>query len=943
MKQIRFIVFLLAGFSMSAVHAQERIKYSKVKVYYTPADVAARNNIISMLEVDHFQGEQGAVVSEVPSSLLLKLKEAGIKFDVLTDDVAQDLQEQNNAWFSSGRKTPNPSSGARTALEWQGNPVSNIIAVPAAFTVQPTLAGYYSFPQMNAAMDALVAAYPGIASKISLGKTYENRDIWMIKISDNVATDEPNEPEVLYMGLQHAREAITGSSMIFFMQYLCEQYSKDVRIKNLIDNREIYIIPCFNPDGWEYNRSTDPNGGGGWRKNRRLNSGSSYGVDLNRNWGIDWANCSAPISGPPSSCGSSLSTDDTYWGVAAFSEKETDAVRTFAQSHHLVAGFDQHAYGPYYSVPFGRHSLHTMSAKAANFYTAVPALMGTYNGMRAADSYDALGYEVAGGFKDWMLMGNIGTGTKDTVYALTGEGAAGGGTAAFGTYSSFWAPASQIVSLSRSMCYQNLQLAYAAGSYADIQDLDNMAITAISGNFDFSVQRLGLGNDPVTVSLIPLENIAMSGPDVTISSLPNYYQMYNGSVSYSLFPGLGAGQRVKFIWKVSTGGYTYSDTITKFYNPVTVLSDDMESTFATNWLNTATGTPASGFGYNYTSGSFVFTASGGYGGGKALSESAVNTNYTTKSIKICQYKNPFSLTGATAAYLSFWARYRAENFRDKMQVQVSTNGTSWTAIRGSTTVEEPGTLDDATLNGIPSLTGIHDYWTHEIFDLSAYDGNATVYLRFQFTSDDDPSSFKFELDDGFYIDDLSIIKTNATFYNLLPLNFISFSGNLLGQKIGLNWEAVTSKSHSYFEVEKSADAIGFASIGKVTSGAPFGFTDYAPYTGNNYYRIKEVEADGKTAYSKIINIPYNDGKTGVVVYPNPVTDVLQIKINDKSVASVNIKITDVQGRVVYNATEVDNKNNDIKINAHAFTPQVYILKVTNTQGAVISTEKFIKQ
>src|SRR6185436_6115168 len=168
------------------------------------------------------------------------------------------------------------------------------------------------------------------------------RNIWVIKISDNVATDEANEPELLYMGLQHCREAIGGSSMIFFMQYLVEQYSNptipgDTRIKDLVDNREIYIIPCFNPDGWEYNRTNWPNPGGDWRKNRKNNGDGTFGVDLNRNWGVDWGNCSAPIQGPPASCGTNTTSSATYWGTAAFSENETQAVRNFTKAHHLIA------------------------------------------------------------------------------------------------------------------------------------------------------------------------------------------------------------------------------------------------------------------------------------------------------------------------------------------------------------------------------------------------------------------------------------------------------------------------------------------------------------------------------------------------------------------------------------------------------------------------------
>jgi hypothetical protein len=278
-----------------------------------------------------------------------------------------------------------------------------------------------------------------------------------------------------------------------------------------------------------------------------------------------------------------------------------------------------------------------------------------------------------------------------------------------------------------------------------------------------------------------------------------------------------------------------------------------------------------------------------------------------------------------------------------MQVQVSTNGSTWFAVEGSTTIEEPGTLEGSTINGNPSLTGIRSDWTHEVFDLSAYNNTTALSLRFVFTSDSDPSTFYYETDEGFYLDNIKVIKTNATLLTILPVNFINFYGSLLpGKKIGLNWEAATDKNHRYFEVEKSADAISFSSIGKVDAGTVFGFTDIIPLNGNNYYRLKAVNADGAFSYSKIINIPYNAGKTGVVIYPNPVTDVLQLKINDKSSGSINIKITDVQGRVVYTAEDVDNTGNEISINTHSFVPQVYVLKVTGKLGNIISIEKFIK-
>jgi carboxypeptidase T len=913
------LAIALATFA-GTVGAQE--KYSKVIIY--PASAEQRAHLIGLLEIDHFMESDGGIVSEISESDVARLRSTGVKQRVLIDDVAKNLREENRRFFAARKKGIDLSEN-RVALERAGSTIDAIIKTPADFQVKSTFGGYYSFAEMESAMDVLVAKYPSIAQKISIGKTVENRDIWLIKISDNVATDELNEPEVLYLGLQHAREAITGASMIFFMQYLCENYSTDTRNRDLVDNRELYIIPCFNPDGWEYNR-LNGGAGSGWRKNRvphgRVRGQDEFGVDLNRNWGVDWGNCSAPILGSSTSCGSSDKADDTYYGSSAFSELETQAVRDFVKTHHIVAGFDQHAYGPYYSLPFGRKSLgHTMPQKGTDFFTAIPALMGTYNGMRAADSYDALGYEVAGGFKDWMLMGEIGVGTKDTVWAMTGEGGAGGGSG--GTYGSFWAPASQIVSLSKGMCYQNLQLAYAAGTYMDIQDASVIALTATSGNLSFTVKRLGLGNDPVTVSITPLENIQTVGASVTIPGMA-YYGSYNGNISYQLSPALTNGQRVRFIWNVTTAGYSYSDTIVKIYNPTELFADDMEgANVSTNWT---------------VSGGWDYSTDGAYGGTKSLTESPGGL-YSASSTRIATYKSTLNLSGATSAYLTFWTKHRAENFRDKLQVQVSTNGGStWTAIAGRTTVQEPGTLDGSTLNGQPALTGIRDYWTQEAFDMSAY--KTSIQFRFVFTSDGDASSFKFEKDDGFYIDNLKVVMSTAPLVTL-PVEFLSFSGKLLQDRtVQLWWEAQTDEEHRYFEVERSNDGVGFTSLGKSNPLPPYHFEDLSPGVGNNLYRIKQVDKDGKITYSKTISI-YLKAAVEAVLYPNPASDVLNIHLKTENPERVTIEITDLQGRVVHRANTTTLASS-VKVDIKAWKPQFYIVTLYNRNNEVITTQKVVK-
>jgi hypothetical protein len=727
------------------------------------------------------------------------------------------------------------------------------------------------------------------------------------------------------MGLQHARESIGGSSMIFFMQYLCENYTTDPRIQALVNNREIFIIPCMNPDGWEYNRVNDPDGGGGWRKNRRNNGDGSFGVDLNRNWSVDWNIC----GGASSSCGSNNTSSDVYWGPAAFSEPETQAVRDFVLSHHIVSSNDQHSFGPYYSLPFGRPTLHTgpdtLSVTEQHYYTRIPAMMGKYNGMRAGNSLQSVGYEVAGGVKDWMLKGDIGTGTKGIVMGFTGEGGAGDGTG--GAYGSFWPPASEIINLCKGMVFQNLQLAFAAGSYVDITDRSDIAVTAMNGSFNFNIRRIGLANGPVTVTLLPLENISDVAGPVTINTLTNYFDVYNGSINYTLHPGIQAGYRIRYAWRVQTGGQTYYDTITKFFNPVQLLYDDMEGAGASSgWVVSAN--------WNYSNGM-------AFAGSKSLTESPSGLYGANRNDNI-RYNGTFDLSNATAAYLTFWVRHRAENFRDKLQVQISSNGILWIPIAGRTTVQEAGTRDGSTLNGEPALTGIQEEWIPEMFDLSPLLGQPNVRLRLVFTSDANTTGYDFQVDEGFNIDNLKLIKSTTALV-ILPVKFISLTGQQKpNNTVALNWESVTDMDHDHFEIERSADGVVFTSIGTNT-GQPHNFIDEHPLTGINYYRIRSVDRDGQAAYSKTIHIVYKPA-WDINLYPNPVQKELHIRLKTFGSENVSVTVSDMNGRMLYNREfSAGILNNDIMVDAREWPSGVYVLKLINSRKETLVVRQLVRQ
>ena len=228
-----------------------------------------------------------------------------------------------------------------------GNVVPQLAPPPGGEIIDANLGLYHTYDENEAALGALVAAYPTLADTIRIGKAYapNNRNITAIKISDNVLTDE-NEPEVLYMGNHHARELMSVEIPLMFAQYLLAHYGSDPVVTNYVNTREIFIIPVVNPDGLAYvqaNHSGSSNTW--WRKNRRANGGGSFGVDLNRNYSYQWGFDNVGSSG--------TSTSDIYRGPSAFSEPETQAIKNFCAQRHFTCFLSYHSYGELLLYPWG--------------------------------------------------------------------------------------------------------------------------------------------------------------------------------------------------------------------------------------------------------------------------------------------------------------------------------------------------------------------------------------------------------------------------------------------------------------------------------------------------------------------------------------------------------------------------------------------------------------
>jgi len=187
---------------------------------------------------------------------------------------------------------------------------------------------YISYKEGVKLLEKYSKLHPNIIKTQTIGKTYEDRDIVLATLSlPLINADE--KPALLFTGTIHAREWIGHELSIKFIEYILDNYDTNPKIKKFLGRSTLYMVPCLNPDGFEYSRKHFSF----WRKNRRLNSDGSYGVDLNRNFSVGYTKVKNMNS-------------NVYSGTAPFSEPETKAIKDFVDTHtNITIALDYHSQG----------------------------------------------------------------------------------------------------------------------------------------------------------------------------------------------------------------------------------------------------------------------------------------------------------------------------------------------------------------------------------------------------------------------------------------------------------------------------------------------------------------------------------------------------------------------------------------------------------------------
>ncbi len=708
---MKHLLFLTCLFISSSVFAQTA-KYHKVKVTFS--NTTTIQDIASLgIEADHghlvpnkfWEGD----VSDYEISIL---KNARIPYEIVIEDMVKYYQDRN--------KKALLETEANYRTHGQGCFLEPIPEYPISHFAYGSMMGYYRYSEYLEQLDLMQATYPNLISSkypISSIVTHEGRTIYGIKISDNPNTNEAAESQILYTGVHHAREVMSLFQNVYYMWYLLENYATDPSVKYLVDNMEMYFVPCLNPDGYIYNETTDPQGGGMWRKNRRDNQDSTFGVDLNRNYGHEWG---------LNDVGSSPSTNNnTYRGPSPFSEPETQAMREFCNNHTFKLALNAHSYSNVLIYPWGYNDSFTPDSST---FIAIAKELTREDHYAFGTGTEVIGYNVNGDSDDWMYGEQT---SKPKILAMTPE---------TGSWEQgFWPVQADILPLCQSRIHHNLMAATTLLNYPSVTlPTRPLFVSNLTFNQPFELTKIGFLAGDVSISFVPISANIQTNPSVYNYTF-THLQTTKDSISIQLNPATQPNENVVYALIYSNGSQTWKDTISTIYKPLPIVFEENGSTLV-NWENNGWNTAAN----TSTSAPFSITES-------------PNGKYNNNSVATL-ISPTINLQTATEAFLVFNVKYQTEKIQypeyyssyDNLSViikDIQNNTEQSVCVENNTHYVYQGEKD----------------WSTEYISLQEWVGKP-IQVYFQFVSNDAITG------DGYYLDDIKIYANGNTNASIQDIN-----------------------------------------------------------------------------------------------------------------------------------------------------------------------------
>jgi carboxypeptidase T len=646
-----------------------------------------------------------------------RLQALGAAPQVLDDAVGRHFAERAERELGARRK-PAPAL-VRSAVGPDG--VFRIEALPPFGS--GSMGGYWTLAEVKMKLDSLVASDTRdlVADQLdTLGTTVQGRPIWGLRLGKHMDAPDPR-PAVFFNALTHAREPEGMQTLFYFVDDLLSHYDTDSFARYLLDQRVIYICPVVNPDGYYYNQTISPGGGGSWRKNRR-NNGTSYGVDLNRNFGFMWGYDNLGSSPTPS--------NETYRGPSPFSEFETRALRDRVNSLKPVTGLSFHSYSDLFIHPWGYATL--TPPDSLKFWEWNDE--ATRGSPYFAGEGPRILYATNGDFNDWTYGD---TTSRPRCFSWTPEI----GTSTDG----FWPAPSRIVPLAQENLLKCYTVAAIAGPYVRVVSsslADGELIAGQPTRLAVRARNLGLAGTPANLAatLSALDAGAEVLPGGSSVSYPAMASLTSGEATDGATFLVGAadtvtlGRMLRFeVAFTADGGYFSRDTVELLVGrPTTVLLEPCET--LASW------TVSSGWGVVSTDARHpdrYFTDSPG-------------GSYPANANLRLTYKGRLDLSRSPHAYAFFEARWLAEQTYDGTLVEASLDSVTWTPLAGRGTSAGIFSPQPA---GQPIYQASRYLWKTDRLDLSAFAGPGASAVRLRLRTVSDAAANY----DGFGFDSLRVL------------------------------------------------------------------------------------------------------------------------------------------------------------------------------------------
>jgi len=696
---MKFILSLLLIIPSFLFAQQER--YSKVEIQLSSTKTIQDVANLGVC-VDHgIYHKNKSLITDLSQSEIQQLTASGIQLNILEEDILTNLHANFIATLPSCEEED-----------------SDDYVVPENFEYG-SMSGYYTYAEMLEQLDSMHAQYPNLITLRdslpavdTISTSHEGRPIWMVKVSNNAGVDE-DEPEMIYTALHHAREPGSLTQTIFYLWYLLENYGDNEQVTAILNNTELYFVPCLNPDGYVYNETIQPNGGGMWRKNRRNNGDGTFGVDLNRNYAHEW--------GFDNQGSSPQTNSDTYRGPSPASEPEIQLITSFVDDHDFKFALNYHTYGGLLIYPWGYSDSFTPDSLE---YSAFSDHMVSLNGYTNGTGTETVGYTVNGDSDDWYYGD---TTNREAIYSMTPEAG-----------NSFWPAQGEIIPFCNENLYPNLWIASYLLNYARADFEYESEITNLNPiDLDINIKRLGL-KDSMSFNVgfqnYDITEVLVQGGD-TLSGMNHLDEVvtlntiqFQSTIQY--------GDTIKLEYFVDNGYYkevypihfVYTDTI---IDGISQYSDGLSNTG--QW-----------------SGDWALDFTRYLSAPSAMGDSP-NLNYENNTVSELVLDSVFDLNYINSASVEMSINFEIEEDYDYVQfIAVSLTDNQEYPLCGEYT--NLGTPNQD--NNEPLYDGESDGWLNEVISLNELLGHQ-VKFKFKLVSDNFVSGYGFNFDDFKVIADYS--------------------------------------------------------------------------------------------------------------------------------------------------------------------------------------------